>query len=346
MTLSPRSYLLCSSLVASFVIGALWLYTSLMPMRFLEGGYPIRAAKQAILHGCGFGSVLIMGDSRPESAIIPLRLGLPAANISSGASTPIENFFAARQALKCPHPPRYVVYSQSLLSFTQASEFLWTNAARYGLISFGDLREIAKASVDVHDDTLAQTSTRDGLSGIVRDAVYSSGFPSIFTASLLKARGFGRYAANIALRNRTLITRGAVIYPDNPGNATVGVDAAVKRFVALPIQAYYFDKTMQLFAQAGVKVLYLPIPISLTTMETMGPAPGSDFDHFLERHTKQFPNVVVSYPTLTAWPDELFVDGSHMNERGATILSDRLAACLAQWQTARERPPRCDLSWK
>jgi hypothetical protein len=287
-----------------------------------------------------------MGDSRPESAVIPLRLGMPAANISSGAATPIENYFFTRQALKCPNPPHYVVYSQSLSSFLSISEHLWTNATRYGLISFRDLRDIAHAAADLHDDSLAQTNTRDGLSGIVRDAIYSIGFPSIFTASLLKARGFGRYTANIALLERTSSTRGAVIYADQPGNATVGTDATVLRFVTSPIQTYYFDKTLQLFAAAGVKVLYLPIPLSQTTMNAMAAATAADFDQFLERHTNRFSNVVVSHPAIIAWPDDLFVDGSHMNERGATIFSDRLASCLAQWQNTPDHPPKCGLAWK
>jgi hypothetical protein len=335
MTLSARSYLLCSGLVACLVVGAAWLYTSLMPMRFLEGGYPIWVAKQAILRDCSFGSVLVMGDSRPESAINPMRLGLPAANIASGAVTPIEDYFFARRAVKCPKRPRFVVYSHSLLSFASTSEYLWKNAARYDFIAFRDLRDIARTAEELHDDSLPATNTHDGLAGIVRDVVYS--------ASLLKARGIGRYAANIALLRQTAAQQGGVTYPDRPGNTSVGADAQVTSFAALPIQAYYFDKTLELFAAAGVEVLVVPIPVSRSTMNAMPVGSATNFATFLAQHTGRFANVVASYPTITAWPDDLFVDGSHLNERGATIFSARLAACLSQ---SPGPPVPCDLAWK
>ena len=346
MTLSARFYLLCSGLVAGLVIAVVWLYTSLMPMWFLESGYPIWVAKQDILRTCAFGSVLVMGDSRPEAAIIPSRLPLSAANISSGAASPIENYFFARQALKCPTPPRYVVYSHSILSFDTTTEFLWTNATRYGFITFRDLRDIAGVADDLHDDSLSATNTHDGLSGILRDAVYSSGFPSIFVASLIRAHVFGRYATNMVFLDHTLATRGAVAYPDQPGRTAAGVDAGVKTFAPLPIQTYYFDKTLALFAAAGVKVLYVATPFSQTTMKAMAPAPISDFAYFLVQHTERFSNVVVNSPIVTVWPDDLFADGSHLDERGAILFSDRLASCLSQWQASPDHPVPCDFTWK
>ncbi|MDR3531724.1 MAG: hypothetical protein P4L90_14385 [Rhodopila sp.] len=315
-------------------------------MHFLEGGYPVWAAKQNILRTCDFGSVLVLGDSRPEAAIVPSRLGLPAANIASGAATPIENYFFARRAVSCPSAPRYVIYSQSLSSFVSANQFLWKNAARYGFIAFRDLRDIARAAAEQHDPAFGGTDTHDGLSGIARDLVYSSGFPSIFTASLVKARGFGRYDANIALFEHTSVTRGAVTYTDTPIRTDVGIDAQVSSFVPSPVQAYYFDKALDLFAAAGVRVLYVAIPVSESTVRAMKPKVAADFSQFLAQHTKKFSNLVVANPTTAAWPDDLFVDGSHMNERGAAILSERLAPCLSQWEKSPDRPVPCDLAWR
>jgi hypothetical protein len=100
MSLSPRSFLLASALAACVVISGVWLYCRLMPMHFLGGGYPIWVAKQAMLHDCRLGSILVLGDSRPEAAIVPADLPLPAANIAFSATTPIETYFFAREALK------------------------------------------------------------------------------------------------------------------------------------------------------------------------------------------------------------------------------------------------------
>jgi hypothetical protein len=346
MSLSSRFYLLCSGLVACLLIAAVWLYTSLMPMRFLEGGYPIWAAKQAIIRSCDFGSVIVLGDSRPEAAIRPASLGPRAANLSAGAATPIENYYFARRIVNCPHPPQYVIYSHSISSFVHTNEFLWTNATRYGFITFQNLREIARTAADLHDPSFASTSTPDGLTGIIRDLVYSSGFPSIFTASLVTARGFQRYAPNMILFDHTKLTRGDVIYPEPPVQQIVGIDANLKTFAPLPIQSYYFDKTMDVLSATGSKVLFVPVPISVSTFHAMDNKLIVQFQTFLIRHTERFPNIDIARPVMTPWPDDLFVDGSHFNEQGASLFSERLASCLRNWKGAPDRPPSCDLSWK
>ena len=117
MTLSFRSFLLAAALGDLLVVAAAWLYTSLMPMRFLESGYPIWVAKQAMLQHCDFGSILVLGDLRAELAIVPAQLPSPAANVTFGGTTPDETYFFAREALSCPHPPQLVIYSHSMQAY-------------------------------------------------------------------------------------------------------------------------------------------------------------------------------------------------------------------------------------
>jgi hypothetical protein len=323
-----------------FVIAAAWVYTSLCPMAFLEGGYPIWAAKQSVLHRCKFGDVLILGDSRPEAAIVPARLPLMAANVTFGGTTPIETWFFARQAMKCAEPPRIVIYSHSMEAFMRPNFLLWKNAVRYGFLGFSDLREVAATAAALGDPSLAAISTRDGLDGIVRDLVYSSGFPSIFMASLIEGRGFGRYAYNKALFARTAATNGHVIYADSTPGPHVGSDAGIRSFAASPLEAAYFAKTLAMFAAAHVPVLLLAVPVGTATYAAMDTRPRTDFAAFLASSANRYPGVRAWSPDVVPWPDDLFVDGSHMNTRGADIFTDRLGACL------KRRADRCDLTWK
>ncbi|MEA2738124.1 MAG: hypothetical protein QOH05_1431 [Acetobacteraceae bacterium] len=346
MTLSHRSFLSAAALVACLVVFAAWLYTSVMPMRFLESGYPIWVAKQALLRNCKFGSVLILGDSRAESAIVPAQLPLPAANVTFGGTTPIETYFFAREALKCPNPPRIVVYSHSMAAYLRPNQGLWKTATRYGYISFGDLRAIAGVAARDHDRTLAAVNTQDGLTGIVRDVVYGIRFPSIFTASLIDARGFGRYDYNRVLLERTTVTRGQVLYNQPTDKRLVGIDADVSEFTPSPLEASYLDKTLALFATAHIKVLMLTIPAGESTVRAVASQAKLGFDRFLTEYANRYGNVILGTPGLLAWPDDFYVDGSHMNERGAKLFTARLGACLRQWDDTPDRPTPCTLAWR
>jgi hypothetical protein len=346
MNLSPRSFLLTVIPVACTIVAGMWLYTVFMPLRFLESGYPIWVAKQAILHDCRFGSVLILGDSRAESAIVPAELPESAANITFGGTTPVETYFFARAALKCPHPPELVVYAHSMPAYLHATPGLWKTAARYGYISFRDLRDVAETADRDRDASLASINTSDGLTGLIRDMTYGVGFPSIFMASLIEARGVGRYSYNKVLLERTSVTRGQVIYPQPADKALVGIDADVKDFVPSPLEADYFDKTLDLFASAHVPVLLLTIPVGQATQQAVAPQTKAAFAAFLAEHIDRQPDVIPGIAGLLGWPDDFYVDGSHMNEHGAKAFTERLASCLRQWDHHSAAPKPCDFNWK
>lgn len=343
MTLSPRSFLLVTALVTCSVISAAWCYTAFMPMRFLESGYPIWVAKQAILHDCAFGSILVMGDSRAESAIVPADLPLPAANITFGGTTPVETYFFARTALKCPNRPKLVVYSHSMPSYLRPNEGLWKTATKFGYIGFRDLREIAGVAIQDHDPSLAAINTHDGLTGIIRDMTYGVRFPSVFMASLIEARAIGRYSYNEVLLKRTAETRGQVIYPQPANKRLVGIDADVTDFVPSPLESDYLDRTLDLFAAAHIPVLFLTIPVGDATVQATAPATKTAFARFVAEHIDPRPDVIPGPPGLLGWPDDFYVDGSHMNEHGAKAFTARLASCLRQWD---DRPLPCDFDWK
>ena len=75
-----------------------WLYVALLPMAYMEGGYPAWVAKSQMLQDCQLGEVAFFGDSRLEAGVIPALLPVPASNFGLAAGTAVE----ARQR----RPPR------------------------------------------------------------------------------------------------------------------------------------------------------------------------------------------------------------------------------------------------
>lgn len=342
--MTPLRYTLIVLAVAAAGLTAAWAFAETMGMAFLESGYPIVLAKRHLVESCTAGQVVMVGDSRAESAMIPADMPVPAANLGLGSTGPVETYFTVRALLRCPHPPAIVLYAHSIEAYQTIGEGLWQRGARFGLIHFRDLRAIAAVAHRLHDPSLDAVNTNDGLTGLTRDLAYSFGFPSVFTSSALDARLFGRYDSNRRVLAEVTAGRGHVVYPDGDGRPHIGNDARIARFAPTPLEVHYVDATFRLLSRAGVTTIVIPIPIARATAAALHPGIAADTIAFLAAHTRDLPHVIDHFPAVVAWPDRFFVDGSHLNSAGAAAFSRRLGACVAAWRSDPAAP--CDLTWR
>jgi hypothetical protein len=345
--LSNRRYLALMACAALAVIAAVWLYVRTMPMAFLESGYPVWVARQTMLRGCDLGDVLILGDSRVDAAVVPTRLSRSGANLAFGGTTPLETYFFARRASQCPRKPKIVIWSHGLSTFDGVSELLWKTGARFGFLDFGELRMISAVAGGLHDDSVWDADTKDGLKGIARDAIYASGFPSVFLGSLVQGGLFQQYQRNVAMLGLTLARRGHAEYLSEGNQARIGKDADVTAFQPLPVQTAFFRMTLKTLSDMNVPVIILTTPIPESTARRMRPGVTDAFAAYLRAEAAQMPHVGLSGDPPLVWPDQWFSDAHHLDTEGANRFTDRLDHCLQRWldDAARNAPPgRCDLS--
>ena len=342
--MTPSRYMACVLTVSALCLAGAWVLAHRMGMAFLESGYPVVVAKRNLIDRCQAGELVVLGDSRAEASIMPAKLPVTSANLAVGAIGPVEAYFIARAVLRCPTPPRLVLYAPSIVAYQEIGQGLWQRAAKFGLVDYFDLRAIAHVAETLHDPSLAQVSTGDGLTGPIRDLAYSFGFPSIFTSSALDARFVGRYESNLRQLAAVTASRGQVVYPDGSGGPIVGMDAQVEHFDPEPIEVHYFDATLRMLSQAGIHTIVLPIPIAAATAAALRPEVAHGVVQYVSARTHTIPNVTDAYTSVDAWPDRLFSDGSHMNRQGAEIFSERLARCVVNW--LRDPGTGCDLTWR
>lgn len=330
---SIRSYIALAAATTVAAIAAIWIYVLWMPMAFLESGYPIWVVKQTSIRQCDLGDVIIIGDSRPESAIAPVHLSISTSNISQGGTTPIETYYFSQRVMQCPHPPKLIIYSHGMPAYLTISDALWKTAARFGYISYGQLREIATTAEALRDSSIWSKDTGDGLRGMVRDAVYGSGFPSVFLGSLVQGQFFRRYAHNMDVFWQVTQTRGNMSVPAATHGSAIppGKDADVERFAALPIQRYYFERTMALFAAANVPVVFLATPITPSTDRALNPGVRQAFADFIAATIRNYPNTSVGGPLFPVWADDNFGDAQHLDTIGASRFTAILDRCLNAW---------------
>jgi hypothetical protein len=338
------SYLGCLAAAAIASFAAIWLYVLVAPMAFLEGGYPNWVVKQGFSASCDLGELPVFGDSRAEAAIDPGKLHIDTRNLALGAVSPVETYFFVRAALHCPQPPRQVVLSFGMAGFTAVNEFLWENAARYGYLSYADLREISRAAHEFGDPSLDLVRTRLGLVGDVRNALYAIRFPPLYFNSLMQGEVFRRYDLNRSIHDRVLRALGHVTYQGH--TPQVADPAAAPDFKAAPIQTYYFGKMLALLRQRHVRAIFVAVPVSQSSRDSMPNGSAERFVAYLHAFADRDPNFQIVDPAVVAWPDRLYVDGIHLDAEGAALFSRVFNACEARLVKQDGTAIDCDLSWQ
>lgn len=318
--------------VMAFIIGSTWIYTTKYPLYFQESGYTVWSSKYEFIQECDFGSTVLLGDSRAQSAFMPNRLEQKATNLSFGAATPIELYITATHVFECKNVPKRMLISLASVEFLLIQKFLWENGARYGFFSFSDLRGVAAAEKAIGDTAVNGTATRDGANGLMRDALYGFHFPSIYFNSLVQSRVFGRHSQNVQLLATARQARGFLPFASQGTGAHPGREVGHAEFDPLPIQDYFFDRLLSMAKQRGVALDFVAAPISATTSAEMTPAFRDGFERYLRQYEERYPNFHVVSPLFYTVPTEMFADTDHLNVSGAQFFTGRLASCLADLQ--------------
>ena len=323
-----------ASLLAVFL--AVWAYIAFAPMAFFESGYATWRAKQAMLDECQVGQIAFFGDSRLESGVVPALLPVPAINFGLPAGTAIETHSAARRAAACGGaPPKQAVIALTPGHFGALSRFFWLLSVRYGFIPPGELRETERWADRLDDAETLATPTPDGFSGRLRDVLYAIRFPSLSFSSLVQGQVFGRYRTNAERFQAVIRDRGWTEYSPS-GGALVHEMAAP--FAPTKLQTAEFEAAVDLLRQRGVEVLLLVVPFAQGNM----PDPRSQQAYLgYLREVARRPGVHLVADELPVWPDELFVDGEHLNGTAARAFTTKLAQCTVSGRLQ----PGCDLRW-
>lgn len=318
-------YLLICLAMAAVAFGGVWSYIRAMPMAYLEGAYPIWVAKQDFIAHCDLGDIAIFGDSRPESAIDPRLLPVPATSITFGASSPVEAATFVERALRCATPPRRLILSFAPTDFTDVSAFFWENGGRFGYLSYDDMQAVSETAERLGDDSLNRVSTRLGLSGRVRNLAYSIWFPPLYFNSLVAARGFGRLRQNLDSEARVRAARGYVPYPAHAGPIVHAPEANLTTFRPLPVQTYYFERILSDAARAGVQVDFVMTPISRTTQAEIRADVLAAFSDYLQSFARRYANFHLLTPRQPVWNDRYFSDDAHLDPVGTALFTRMLA---------------------
>ncbi len=326
--MSPGTFLalLLGSAVALFALTWLWIAT--MPMAFLDPEYPSWRAKQLLLANCDLGEVLILGDSRAATGMMPEAWHIRATNLAVGGGEPIEALAALDRALQCRVPPRQVIVSFDAVHFARPDLF-WERTARFGFVNADEIATLREVSHRLGDMSIYELRHTDGLPSWLRDAMYRVRFPSLYFTSLAKGGVLLRWPRNRATLVATLAAHGQYFFGTAAGSDIVAADGHLPEFRPLPVLEWYFNRILQRLAAHGIPAVFIAVPMNDATAFAAAPGVSSTFRAWLAGYEARYPLFQVVGDVMPHWPDTWFGDGfAHLNPDGAVRFSTGLERCL------------------
>jgi hypothetical protein len=326
--MAPHRYLLVLGATAALTLALVWLFVAAAPLAFLDPEYPYWLAKQDLLRRCDLGTVLVIGDSRASTDIIPARLGVPATNLAVGGGEAMESLAVVRRALACPDPPRRVVISLDPAHFVQPDLF-WDRSVRFGALDYADLVELRAISERLDDTSVLDQKRADGLPRGLRAMLYAARFPGLYFNSLMKGGVVLRWAANRAALSDGMATRGHYFFGTASGSSMVTTEGRLERFTPLPVLDAYFDLLLAALAARHIETDFVAMPLNASTSREVRPALRDGFAAYLAFYAARYPNFHIVGALMPTWEDGWFGDGfAHLNPAGAALFSARFGDCL------------------
>lgn len=332
--------------VLGLVFGAfalLWLYTYQYRSNFLSAGYGSWRAVIEMVDRCETADVAIIGASQASADIIPDRLDLPMSvrNYALTASTPVEGYYLTRRLYRCPRPPKVAVVVYGGFDLF-ASSYFWERTARYGLLDFAEMQEVARTAAEVGDRELYHGSFGAEPPPTLKNMLYAIHFPPYDFKSLLAAKGGNRRRENDRLTAETLQQQGHHLISDEPCTDSRSWEADQAAFTPSRLNVAYLDRLLALLRDRDVKVILMSAPMSNLTSRDLSARYVEDYEAFLQRVQDRHRDVTFVGPVFPTMDRCFFSDPMHLNGRGAVAFSrtagNLISPVVTQRALLRELP--------
>jgi hypothetical protein len=304
-------------------------YIELCPMNFQNNNYPLYRWKQdaAAAPSAVPDDVVVLGDSRALTALVPSLLSDRALSLAVTGGTAIEAYYGMRRYLEHhPAPPRVLVSISP--AFLQDCVIFWASNVRFKYLTVAEHLEVLQRS-----ERLGWRIKRGGsdfhgpLHYYGTYALYRLNVAPFYRAELTNARLVLRRGENLRRYDDIARARGHVFF--NTGEVAEGLmeETKAEAFRPSPLLDAYLSDLLTMCARRGSRAVFLTVPFSAPSLAAMKPGFLDQYREYLVRLGADHPDAAVE-TTVERWPFDFFADQTHLNEKGAVRYS---AAIRAQY---------------
>jgi len=282
----------------------------------LNGRAAVREARSA--------GVLALGSSVVKQGVVPRAIapavGRPVFNLGMCAGSPPASYFLLRRALDAGARPKTVLVEFHTGMLTESP---WLTSVYWPEIL--DLRDSLDLALAARDARLFGAVTLARLLPSVRDRY------TLRSAVLgaLQGNDPSERVGALAVRRNVRTNLGAKLAPPRPGGATAPLPGEADSWACTPLNDRYIRRFLDLTARHGVTVVWLLPPVR-PDLQAKREANGVDaaYKAYACGLLARYRHLAVVDATRSGFPADSFIDGQHLDRRGALALSAGLAGVL------------------
>lgn len=305
-----------------------WIFLASAPYSYMDGEYSYyregkdyRMGKTQIPDA----DVLILGDSRAKSAILPELLdelggSENCVSLAQGGSTSVEAYYALTEYIANRGVPKKVFLSESAYHFTSFDGF-WTRTVYFDAISFSDAMEVVRAAKANKEEAALKEAGGSNAFSLLEYKIKS---PTKYMTPLVKSFSEDRLTINKEAYKEMIDRKGFKTFVSWwPTSA----EYDMTEFIPLETLDQYYRKIIDLCVENDIEVYSLNMPLIATTFEESKKI-SEPFSAYFETLQKdypaaQFPKVHIE-TSFAPYDEKYFDDADHLNEDGARVYTSWL----------------------
>ena len=265
--------------------------------------------------------ILILGDSRAKSGIIPeqLRTDKSVYNMAIGGATPVEMYFALEKYLDNHDAPEQIIMIFAPYHFCQLDN--WGQTMSFNYLDTADYIEVYRNAYRFGEaDKLSAAKLFDVIS-------YKLYLPNKTMAHLYDAHFFGNKEANMQRYADLCDNRGYTAFGTNDGDDGLNYDTHFDWFDDSKLIGFYFDKLLALCHDNNIELTYVQSPINEASAEVI----RGEFVHGYNSVTfRALDKYGYEYKKerLPVYDNAYFGDANHLNYEGAKKFTGEISDSL------------------
>ena len=290
------------------------LYAALRPMAYMPVEYAMWQEEKDYVESGKGADVIIVGDSRAKSGIIPELLGedVDSYNMAIGGCNSIEMYFAVKRYLAAHEAPGEALVIFAPYHFCDIDN--WGQTMSFNYLDASQLLSVyADAARLEETDKLGEHFFTDVFS-------YKLRLPNKYLASMYTARVNGRLPENSAKYDSVRADKGYTQFGDEEGNDKLNYETHHEIFDTSPLVTLYYSRLLEELEAAGCSVKIIQSPVNTASGEAITEEFYKGFSSMMEGIKADHPDFTVE-TEVPVYDNKYFGDNNHLNRAGAEVFT-------------------------
>lgn len=309
-------------IILSIPLVIMCIYSALCPIYYMSVEYSMWDEEKEFINASGLhntesgskNDLLILGDSRAKSGILPDMLSDNGYNAAIGGTTPIEMYYALDTYLEKHDAPDNIIVIFAPYHLCDIDN--WEQTLYYNYLSLPQILEVYKNACVLGEEKVAyKWAWTDILS-------YKLRLPNKYLSAEYNANFVGRYGDNLKKKTSVIEDRGYTEFGTENGNSGLNYETHHEYFDYSDLVILYYEKLLEKLSESGSKVYIIQSPVNEASYPEISEDFFTGYAQMIGILTKDYDFVVET--EVKAYPDKYFGDNNHLNRKGAQEFSRQI----------------------